>query len=133
MIQAGDELQKDWAMIIILMHEVMDINKIALDYIGNADMTAQDITKEASKKKRKTRRALINKYENLRNKYIETRKIVNEIRTEGLALQKRFDDQKEKMDSLHKQMTEIRDKLNTMDDDGKDYVEDLPPPSAADE
>ena len=106
-----------------------DINKIALDYI-NAPIIS------TAKSKLKTRKALTNAYERLREKYVAEKKIVDELRSEGLALQKKFDARKARMDGFLTEMKDVRDQLNHIDDLGaseEDESEEIETPEKQEE
>ena len=94
-----------------------DINKIALDYINTPIVST-------AKSKHKTRKALTNAYERLRAKYVAEKEIVDELRNEGLALQKKFDARKARMDGFLAEMKDVRDQLNHIDDLGEPETED---------
>ena len=95
----------------------MDLEQLAFDYLG--------VTKIAEKKKtiKKTRKGVMTRYERLREKYVVEKQAVDEIKEEGLKLQKRYESHKSKMDKYYDQMVELRKKLEEMDDSGKDFVE----------
>jgi len=94
----------------------MDINKLALEYLK------EPIVVEAATK-RKTRRALATAYDRIRDKYIEQSEIVDQIKTEGAALQKKYEKHNSTKKKLYEQMVDLRNKLNTMDDSAKKYIE----------
>lgn len=90
----------------------MDIEKLALDYLNT---TIVSEAKRKNNKTFKTRKAMINAYEKTREKYLHVKKIVDGLRQDGLALQKKFDEQKEKLDEYKQELLNIRNELNKMD------------------
>jgi septal ring factor EnvC (AmiA/AmiB activator) len=93
----------------------MDIEKIAIDYLSEQS--------PAKRKSKKTRKAIMSKYEKLREKYVEEKKIVDEIKEQGKALQSNFEKHKAKLDSYYSEMTSLRKKIEEMDDFAKDFIE----------
>ncbi|MFZ4399406.1 MAG: hypothetical protein ACOYO1_05170 [Bacteroidales bacterium] len=90
----------------------MNINKIALDYLDD-DSDSDDTPQQKKKKSRKT---LITKYEKMREKYLEMKGLVEVVKNEGLALQKKYETNKEKMDQFRNEMKSLRKELDEMDD-----------------
>lgn len=94
----------------------MSINKLALEYIGTPIISQ-------AKKKRVSRKSLLSKYEKIRERYVEEKKIVDDIREEGKALQERFDKHNSMMSSYKEEMIAIRKQLDALDDIGSNFVE----------
>lgn len=93
----------------------MDIVKAAWDYLNSEP--------EAPKKKmRRTRKALVNAYEALRAKYIKEKEVVDNIIDEANRLKKSYDKHAEVMNTHFEKMKFLRDKINRIDDEGKEFT-----------
>ena len=90
----------------------MNIQKMALDYIN------EGLTSTAGKKKKRTRVALQRAYDKIRDQYASEKKVVDSIKTEGLALQKEYVKHKEKMEKFYKELLAVRNQINHIDDEG---------------
>jgi len=98
----------------------MSIEKLALDYITN-DKPIVSTAKTV--KTRKTRKALQSAYERYRAKYVENKKIVDDIKAEGAKLQAQYAKYRGKMDAFQKKMSDIREYLNQIDNSGENFIE----------
>lgn len=102
----------------------MDIEKIAFDYLYNSEQPeSEEDTAVVKKIKRRSRRALQNSYEIYKKNYVNEKRIVESIKNQALDLEKQYLSHKDKMDSYHKRMLEIREMITKMDDDGVNYIE----------
>ena len=106
----------------------MSIEKLALEYLGSSvDITksAEDEKPSATKlrKIKKTRKALMGSYEKIREKYVVEKGFVDNLIEEAKNIQQQFNKHKTKMDTMYKKMTDIRSKLQEMDDNGMNFFE----------
>lgn len=93
----------------------MDIEKAAWDYLSS--------TPEKPKKKmRRTRKALVNAYDAVRKKYIKEKEIVDSIIDEANRLKKNYDKHNESMMEHFNKMKALRDRINSIDDEGKEFT-----------
>ena len=93
----------------------MDIEKAAWDYLNEEP-------EKPKKKMRRTRFALVNTYEALRKKYMKEKEIVDHLIEEGTRLKKQYDKHNTVMLEHFEKMKAVRDKINQLDDSGKEFT-----------
>jgi len=92
-----------------------------------------DGPQQAKKKRRRTRQALSKMYEYARAKYIESKRKVDVVISEGERLKRKYDEFKEKQDKYHARMIELRNQLQEIDDKGADYIDVFDSPASPEE
>ncbi len=102
-----------------------DIEIIALSYLyGDYDKETESEQQKVVKTKqmKRNRVALQKMYEAARVKYTKEKKVVENLRTEGSILQKRFDEHKSIMNNNFAKMEKLRKLLIEMDNSGQDHI-----------
>lgn len=93
------------------------IDDIAKKYINSPE----PLTVTAGTKR--SRKALMNVYERLREKYLFEKKALEHIVEEAKALQKLYNKHKAKLEKVFASMEAVRAKIYKMDEDGVDTIE----------
>ncbi len=104
---------------------MVDIEKVALEYLNANSFTksGRKMPKERRTAKRKTRKALLNSYDKIRQKYVEEKNKVENIVGISEKLKKEYEKRLVRMERYHSDMTDLREKLQQIDDDGVDFFE----------
>lgn len=93
----------------------MDIEKIAYDYLNTEP-------EKPKRKQRRTRKALLSQYEAARNKYVQEKNTVDSILESANKLKKQYDKHVDEMNKFMDKMKVLRQKINDLDDSGKDFI-----------
>jgi hypothetical protein len=98
----------------------MDIEKLAYDFLGY-NQPEEETPKRTTIKR--TRKALQNSYDNVKNKYAYEKGIVESILQEASILEKQYQAHEAKKQAYLNRMKELRELINKIDDEGANHIE----------